>query len=1293
MKVKGLMFVMILLLLSSFAFSTTDNYFISDIVSGYYLNDTSDTLVNVVDSWGSNDGTLYGKTFNDGTNNGATLNNNLTGTITGATWNTSCTLASGKVGNCLEFDGVDDNIKIANNNAELWNNLNDRTYCTTFKINAINPASHQVIIGEYYSLNMATYMFIETDGRFLTLTRNGGVTNSLGSSQSLTAGIEYQGCVVVDNTTRNLYLNGVSVGSDIVVSLASSDSGIYIGARDGGTSPENFNGTISDVIILDKALSSTEVLSLYETGNVNTTDYYHEINFPLDEGTGTEVYTTEGKFGGMYSFNSTTYITVVDTAKTVYPDKDFTINFKANMVEAPEGYMYGIRNAGVIGGYDGFNIQYKSDGWLYVSIVKDNGAGSFTEYGKKQRINFDNWNEISVTHDSSESAIDLYVDGVKATLSGFSGTSGTPTDTYFIGISRAPGLIGSMDEFKIWNRILSVEELEEEATANAVANPEGIVAYYDFNERNGTVAYDNNQLSTGARQSTSNLDEPAFSWDKAMNFDGVDDTIDLGTNFGLPGNSYNWTYSVWFKASDYSYNQQIFGDKYSSKLFLTFGSLYCVVSDSSSSIESLAYILPETDVYYHTAITSDGTTLKMYVNGEVVSSRSFAGDMRNQTANYQIGSRSGENNYLKGYVQELRVYDRALTQDEISTLYLGLKRINIYTNSTGSDSQLQNWTIQTAYGNYVTTSNNATLDVPYGDIEVNFTNAEGFYNKNVTLTITDTDDYYIQIQDATPTFIMSDYATGFTFKLEGENTYSEEQVISGDITLNLTANNYYASILNGSTTLVNYTVTIPSGTNNINLSSFDLNEVYYYDQQNSSPIVGNNITITYPNSNALTYVTDSLGRVQFPTYNNESIQTGNYTITFDSLDGYESPLNSTYTASNLADLPFNVTYNVSRVGIKVNIFYRINGSVFTNLADISLQGVGNVSTSTGTYTFDGISLASGDYVLQAYSDGYFTEQRTITFDNQENISVNFYLLESNLTSANTLKVNVVDITQSKVDNAEVNLLEYDSTTLSYKSVSQCYTDADGLCKFLIELNDKTYKYTASKTIDGSLLTASSGDEGVIFREDIAGGSTITFSELEVTLVLQDTETYTFLDSHYLRYNVSENFNDTTNISTVSVDFQTTDGSTTKVCVQFFNTDTNPDTSEFVTCVESNAGTVTPLVPFTLNRSKNYRLVAYQIGSDGSSTNLDTFYYKSDTSLQANLKLYAILSPFILFLWIVIIAVAMFSGVLPILVVLGVILSIAEVVLFPNYMIASGMVLKLIILMQIFYFGRKKEDFE
>src|SRR5262249_36486869 len=68
----------------------------------------------------------------------------------------------------------------------------------------------------------------------------------------------------------------------------------------------------------------------------------------------------------------------------------------------------------------------------------------------------------------------------------------------------------------------------------------------------------------------------------------------------------------------------------------------------------------------HLAGTFDGTTMKLYVNGQLASSRSTAAAIDVTTGVLRIGGDSvwsGE--YFTGVIDEVRIYNRALAQSEV----------------------------------------------------------------------------------------------------------------------------------------------------------------------------------------------------------------------------------------------------------------------------------------------------------------------------------------------------------------------------------------------------------------------------------------------------------------------------------------------------------------------------------------------------------------------------------------------------------------------------------------------------
>jgi hypothetical protein len=67
----------------------------------------------------------------------------------------------------------------------------------------------------------------------------------------------------------------------------------------------------------------------------------------------------------------------------------------------------------------------------------------------------------------------------------------------------------------------------------------------------------------------------------------------------------------------------------------------------------------------HVALTYDGATLRLFVNGNQVSSRSTTGIIQSTGKPLWIGGNSPYGEHFEGVIDEARVYDRALGQDEI----------------------------------------------------------------------------------------------------------------------------------------------------------------------------------------------------------------------------------------------------------------------------------------------------------------------------------------------------------------------------------------------------------------------------------------------------------------------------------------------------------------------------------------------------------------------------------------------------------------------------------------------------
>ena len=76
---------------------------------------------------------------------------------------------------------------------------------------------------------------------------------------------------------------------------------------------------------------------------------------------------------------------------------------------------------------------------------------------------------------------------------------------------------------------------------------------------------------------------------------------------------------------------------------------------------------PALNAWTHLAGTYDGVTLRFYVNGVQVSSRAQTGAIATSTNPLQIGGDSIFGQYFFGKIDEVRVYNRALSATEIQS--------------------------------------------------------------------------------------------------------------------------------------------------------------------------------------------------------------------------------------------------------------------------------------------------------------------------------------------------------------------------------------------------------------------------------------------------------------------------------------------------------------------------------------------------------------------------------------------------------------------------------------------------
>ena len=162
-----------------------------------------------------------------------------------------------------------------------------------------------------------------------------------------------------------------------------------------------------------------------------------------------------------------------------------------------------------------------------------------------------------------------------------------------------------------------------------------------------------------------------------MNFDGTNDYVNLMAESVITGTG-NFTVSCWASWGGSStrqiWNQRASGDPNPSTGLLVNQATGNIrfetyTSDYQQYINSTSTNL-NSNALNHIVCVRDGTTsIKLYVNGVLEGSHSAGSAVTLTAVPFDIGRNTSGSNYFPGFVDEFAMWDEALSQSEITTLY------------------------------------------------------------------------------------------------------------------------------------------------------------------------------------------------------------------------------------------------------------------------------------------------------------------------------------------------------------------------------------------------------------------------------------------------------------------------------------------------------------------------------------------------------------------------------------------------------------------------------------------------
>ncbi|HET8755556.1 MAG TPA: LamG-like jellyroll fold domain-containing protein [Solirubrobacteraceae bacterium] len=222
----------------------------------------------------------------------------------------------------------------------------------------------------------------------------------------------------------------------------------------------------------------------------------------------------------------------------------------------------------------------------------------------------------------------------------------------------------------------------------AVADSAGLVAAYGFEETAGTAAIDssgsgNPGVFNGATRSASGR------FGAAASFDGVNDRIDIADSDALDL-SVGMTLEAWVRPTALGWRTAIMKERPGGIAYALYASTDTNRPSTEIQAETRAPAAMATNVWTHVASTYDGATLRLYVNGGQVAGRAVSGPITITSGALRIGGNTVWGEYFKGLIDEVRVYNRALTAGELQI------DMNTAIVSTSADTQAPTAPVLTA---------------------------------------------------------------------------------------------------------------------------------------------------------------------------------------------------------------------------------------------------------------------------------------------------------------------------------------------------------------------------------------------------------------------------------------------------------------------------------------------------------------------------------------------------------------------------------------------------------------------
>ncbi len=280
----------------------------------------------------------------------------------------------------------------------------------------------------------------------------------------------------------------------------------------------------------------------------------------------------------------------------------------------------------------------------------------------------------------------------------------------------------------------------------------GLVAWYPFDGNASDMSGNGNHGTVnGATLDTDRHGQTGMAYD----FDGVDDKIIVSSAWSN-GNSPR-SVSVWFKAPSHKGNLFTFGDGLSQKarfsVGLNFNNIHGSLGFIGQGSDQMFSVNGLYDSWNMILITYNGLLGNLYFNGNILS-ESFNYILEtNGSMPLVIGSNSlnRDDEFFSGCIDDVRIYNRALSSSEVFALYQFEKPIYFSTSSPLSILENKHLGSEVGYFSLLNQDSNSSILFELVDGNGSDANYEFSLDQNGTLRTSVVFDYEGENSDNDPT--------------------------------------------------------------------------------------------------------------------------------------------------------------------------------------------------------------------------------------------------------------------------------------------------------------------------------------------------------------------------------------------------------------------------------------------------------------------------------------------------------------------------------------------------------------